>query len=196
MNYLTINEIKDKCIVTYNNMMLLPLNSEHIENLRNWRNDETQTEFLRKIDYITKEKQLQWFHKYKEDETQIVFAIYENEKLKRMVGSVSLYNINLTKGTSEIGRIQIGDPEAHGLGLGRTSLVGAIKVAFQCLGIQKIEASVHKDNIAAHKNDMKIGFRIVGEIVSVVGGKEDLIEMTEEDAIKANEYYHLIKIRI
>lgn len=175
-------------------MMLLPLRKDHIENLRIWRNDASQTEFLRKLDYITEEKQLQWFQKYCEDETQIVFAIYEIKELNRMVGSVSLYNINLATGTSEVGRIQIGDCEAHRRGLGRTSLVGAIKVAFQCLGIKKIIASVHKDNIAAHSNDLKIGFRIVGEIDSAIGGKEDLIEMTEEDAIKANEYYHLINI--
>lgn len=196
MKHLTINNIKDKCIVTYNNMMLLPLNKEHIENLRNWRNDKTKTRFLRKIDYITKEKQLLWFQKYREDETQIAFTIYENEKLKRIVGSVSLYNINLNKGTSEVGRIQIGDSEAHGIGLGKNSLLGAIKVAFQCLEIQKIEASIHKDNIASHKNSMKIGFRIVGEIDSAVGGKEDLVEITEEDAVRENEYYHLIRIEV
>lgn len=195
IDMLTVNNIKEKCIVTYGNMMLLPLNKGHIEKLRNWRNDDNQTEFLRRIDYITEEKQLEWFQKYCVDETQIVFAIYENEELNRMVGSVALYNIDLEKRTSEVGRIQIGDHEAHGKGLGRTSLVGAIKVAFQCLGIRKIEASVHKDNIAAHRNDMKIGFRIVGEVESVVGGKEDLIEMYEEDAIRANEYYHKIDIK-
>ena len=130
------------------------------------------------------------------DDTQIIFSIYETGSLNRMVGSVALYNINLEKGTSEVGRIQIGDPEAHGKGLGRVSLVGTIKVAFKCLDITKIEASVHKENVQAHHNDIKIGFRIVGEIDSIVGGKEDLIEMTEEDAIKANAYYNDIEIKL
>lgn len=189
-----VDLIKKLCVVEYKNMRLVPLVSDDIENLRKWRNDEEQTQFLRKIGHITKEAQMAWFQDYLKDDTQIIFSIYETELLNRMIGSVALYNINLEKGTSEVGRIQIGVPEAHGKGLGRISLVGAIKVAFQCLGITKMEASVHKDNVQAHHNDMKIGFRIVGEIDSVVGGKEDLIEMTEEDAVKANSYYNDIKI--
>ena len=189
-----IKSIKNKCEVICGNMILTSLDKGDIELLRKWRNDTTQTKFLRKIDYITSEAQVKWFDSYLNDDTQIVFAIHETKELNRVVGSVSLYNINLEKLTCEVGRIQIGDPEAHGMGLGRKSLVGAIKVAFRCLGIKKIEASVHKDNIQAHTNDIKIGFRIVGEIDSVVGGKEDLIEMTESDAISANSYYDEIDI--
>ena len=189
-----INRIKKECEIDYDNMKLTSLDKGDIEYLRKWRNDTTQTKFLRKIDYISEDAQKKWYKSYINDDTQIVFVIHEVEKLRRVVGSVSLYNIDLEKSTCEVGRIQIGDSEAHGMGLGRKSLVGAIKVAFKCLGIKKIEASVHKDNIQAHTNDIKIGFRIVGEIDSVVGGKEDLIEMIESDAISANPYYDDIRI--
>lgn len=191
-----IDKVKNDCLVEYRNMKLTPLSQTDIEKLREWRNDKNQTAFLRQIDYITPEMQQNWYEKYLKDDSQIVFAIHETDELKRIVGSVSLYNINIEKKTSEVGRIQIGDIDAHGRGLGRTSLIGAIKVAFRCLDIEKIEASVHKDNVQAHTNDMKIGFRIVGEIDSVVGGKEDLIEMFEEDARRANAYYDDIRISI
>ncbi len=191
----SVIDYKHDFSVEYKNVKLVSLEKNDIEMLRKWRNDPTQTKFLRDIGYITEEAQLKWYEEYLKDESQLIFSINETQKLNRMIGSVALYNIDSFKQTCEVGRIQIGDSEAHGMGIGRISLVCAIKVAFKCLGINKIEASVHKDNVQAHTNDLKIGFRIVGEIDSVVGGKEDLIEMFEEDAVSANPYYNDIAIK-
>ena len=192
----SFSEIKNNCVAKYKNMELKPLTKDDIENLRQWRNDPSQTQFLRQIGHITPEMQLNWYNDYLEDQSQIVFAIHETESINRMVGSVALYGIKMDEHVCEVGKIQIGVPEAHGKGLGRVSLVAAIKIAFRCLGIEKIVASVHQQNVQAHTNDLKIGFRIVGEIDSVVGGKEDLIEMLEEDAQRANKYYEDIELSI
>ena len=40
--------IKKSCVVEYKNMRLVPLSANEIENLRKWRNDQEQTQFLRK----------------------------------------------------------------------------------------------------------------------------------------------------
>ena len=165
-----------------------------LELLRKWRNDEETTKFLRKIDYITEDMQKNWFNSYLENEDELFFAIRDTNTLNRTVGSLALYEWNKEDKTCEIGKIQIGDVEAHGKGIGRKTLVMAMKIAFRAIGINKILASVHPDNVQAYHNDMKIGFRVIGETDSVVGGKELLLEMLEEDVKRANEYYDEIEI--
>lgn len=176
----------------YGNVLLRPLEAGDIENLRVWRNNTYQTRFLRPIGHITPEMQQQWFEKYLTNENEITFAIVETKDLNRMVGSVALYDFN--GGIAEIGKIQIGDPEASGRGIGRISLVMAMRIGFRQLGLKKIVASVHQENISAHKNDMRIGFQIVGNHPSVVGGLEDEIEIDEQRLIKINPYASEIKL--
>ncbi len=178
----------------YKNIKLRPLGNSDIEKLRIWRNDAEATKFLRPVGQITEEMQQNWFNSYIKDIEQIIFAIEETDTLKRMVGSLALYDIDKKNKTCEIGKIQIGDPDAHGKGIGRYSLVAAMKIAFELIGISTIVGEVHRDNIQARTNDLKIGFKIVGEQKSVVGGIEDLLEIKPEDAKQVNSYYDQIKI--
>lgn len=173
-------------------ILIRQLSEDDIELLRAWRNDRENTKFLRDIGYITEEMQLKWYKGYLDNEHDLVFAIEDTGELKRVVGSLSLYDWNKDTNTCEIGKIQIGDSAAHGKGIGRKALVMAMKIAFQKLGITKIVASVHPDNVQAYHNDMKVGFRVIGEIPSVAGGNELLLEMFEEDARSKNPYYDRI----
>ena len=109
-----------------------------------------------------------------------------------MVGSLSIYDIK--DGRAEIGKIQIGDQEAHGKGIGRTSLVIAMKIGFELLGLYEIYASVHQDNIAARTNDLRIGFKIVGKHPSCVDGLEDELIIHRKELYEYNENVDLIKI--
>lgn len=179
---------------SYGNVRLRPLKREDIENLRVWRNDAVKTRFLRPIGHITPEMQEKWFENYLNNEQEIVFAIDEIQDLNRMVGSVSLYDFN--GDVAEIGKIRVGDPEAAGRGIGRASLVIAMHIGFEKLGLNKIIASVHQENVAAHKNDMKIGFRIVGNHPSVVGGIEDEIEMDAARLAEVNTYVPNIQLDV
>lgn len=170
---------------------LRPLEKEDIELLREWRNNAKESRFLRNVGYITPEMQEQWFESCMADPCELVFAIID-QQLDRVVGSVSLYDLNREEHTAQIGKIQIGDPEAHGKGIGRKALVMAMRIGFQYLQLDKILSSVHPDNIQAHTNDMKVGFRITGQCPSVAGGMEDLIEIDEKAASAANPYYYQI----
>lgn len=176
----------------YKNVELKPLIEDNIENLRIWRNNAEQTKFLRKIGVITPEMQKCWFENYLDNERDITFGIYETDELNRLVGSLSIYDIEGNR--AEIGKIQIGDSEAHGRGIGRISLVIAMKIGFELLGLEEIYASVHQDNIAARSNDLKIGFKIVGNHPSCVGGLEDEIIINKEELYAANDYCKDIKI--
>lgn len=186
--------MKHNYSAAYANVLLRPLCSEDIENLRIWRNNAQQTKFLRPIGHITPQMQQAWFDSYLEDPDMLVFAIVENRDLNRMVGSVALYNFKGNE--AEVGKIQIGDPEASGRGLGKTSLVLAMWIGFKKMGLKKIVGAVHQENIAAHKTDMKIGFRIVGNHLAEVGGLEDDIEIDEARLCEINPYTAEIKLDV
>ena len=177
----------------YEDVRLRPLEESDIEALRIWRNDAKSNRFLRDVGYITQEMQRQWFEQYKNNENELIFAI-DDMDLNCMVGSISLYDICRERHLASIGRIQIGDCRAHGKGLGRKSLVMALKCGFHFLGLEKVAGSVHPENVQAYTNDMKVGFRIVGQCASVAGGMEDRIEITEKETEKVNKYYFRIML--
>lgn len=175
----------------YKNLELRPLAEEHIENLRVWRNDKDEVKYLRQIDYISPEMQNAWFEKYKKDEDIISFAIYETDELNRMVGALSLYDFK--EDVVEIGKIQVGDKDAQGKGIGRISFVMLLKLAFEVFKVKKVIATVNVDNIPARKSYFRIGFKIVGQH-KLDFGIEDEIEIDKDTLIKNNEIYHKIQI--
>lgn len=159
----------------FDNIRLRPLGVDDIELLRKWRNDKSQTTFLRNIGEISVEAQKKWFKSYLEDDSQIIFAIEETKELHRMVGSVALYEINKANRTAEIGKIQIGDSSAHGKGIGYKSFLLAMSIGFRYLSIREFHLDVHQQNIAALSIYVKAGFTICGSHDFAGGGKE--IEM-------------------
>lgn len=171
---------------SYDNVRLRPLEKNDIENLRVWRNDKTKTQFLKPIGEITPDMQQKWFENYLDNPDEITFAIEETQGLNRLVGSLALYNFHGNK--AEIGKIQIGDSEANGRGIGRKSFVMAMWIGVKKLGLKKFVASVHRENVPAHLNDMRIGFLIVGEHEAQMGGIEDEIEIDEKRLVEINPY--------
>lgn len=174
-----------------NEIELKQVMENDIELLRRWRNDKETTLYLRNVGYITNEMQRNWYEKYLDDSTEMIFGIYD-KNLDCMVGSVALYGIDRERKEASIGKIQIGDSRVHGKGIGRKSLVMAMKIGFRMLGLKKITATVHPDNVQAYTNDMKVGFNIVGKCPSVVCGEEYMLEISDEDVSKKNNYYYEI----
>lgn len=170
----------------YKNILLRPLMHDDIESLRVWRNDRQATRFLRQIGYITPEMQEKWYETYLENKKEITFAIVETEDIGGIIGSISIYDI--AGDTAEFGKLQIGEHRAHGRGIGSLATTMALLIAFDKIGVTRIVGCVHQENIAAHKSYMRIGFRITGEQQSVVGGKEDLLEIDEETLLRVNKY--------
>lgn len=170
----------------YENILLRPLEEKDIEHLRNWRNNKEQTKYLRPIPHITPEMQRNWFQKYRENPDEIVFAIVETRDLNRIIGSVAIYEFGQT--CAEVGKIQIGDPEAFGRGYGRIAMTMAVWVGIQKLGLEKLVASVHRENLSAHKSYMRMGFRIVGDHPAVMGGVEDEIEIDGQRLAEVNPF--------
>jgi len=152
--------MKHNITVEYNHVLLRPLHESDLESLRVWRNDANNSKFLRRLDYISSQIQLKWFEQDNLDVNCYTFAIEETQTLKQLVGSVALYN--LEDDTSEFGRMLIGDTKAHGRGIGFLGTVLLLHVGFTKLGLQRIIAEVHEDNVPALKNYQKAGFVIYG----------------------------------
>lgn len=147
--------------ISIDNVDIRPLRKDDIEFLRNWRNNPDNTRFLSQIPFITPEMQKSWFEKYLSDNDEIIFAIVENQKLNRIVGSFSLYNFG--EDDVEFGKILIGDPEAHGRNIGFNTLTAAKDIAFNMMKKKSVKLHVFKDNIPAVKIYTKAGFKIISE---------------------------------
>lgn len=148
----------------YKNVEIRQLNENDIEYLRNWRNNPDNTAFLRKIPYISPEMQSKWFQSYLSDETEMAFAIDEIDKIHRVVGSLALYNFSGVQ--AEVGKILVGEPNAHGLNVCVNALNAVMEITRRELSLQKIFLHVYKDNIPAVKVYKKAGFLIDSEYIS------------------------------
>lgn len=140
------------------NVLIRPLYLEEIDKIRSWRNNSENTQYLRQIPYITPEMQLIWYENDLLDQDCMTFAIVETVNLNRIVGSFSIYDFK--EDQVEIGRILVGDPEAHGRSIGANAFKAAVKVAFDVLQKEKVVLHVFSDNVPAVKSYIKAGFVI------------------------------------
>jgi len=166
---------------------------DDLEFLRTWRNDTELTKYLSNLDYITQDKQLKWYEQDIKETDCYTFAIEETELLKRIVGSVALYNLN--KQTSEFGRIIIGDKEARGKGMGFLATVLCLYLGFTEIGLERIMANVHEDNAVAIKAYKRAGFKICGQHVYEYGGYELEIAITKVDFSKVHDFLSKITVQ-
>lgn len=146
--------------IEQNNVILKPLSINDIQKLRIWRNNPENTKYLRQIPYITEEMQITWFKKYLENNDEYCFAIFSKE-LNKVVGSVSLYNF--TNNQAELGKLLIGDHEAHGKKIGYNAVVAARNLAINKLHLKKVILHVYKDNKGAFKIYKSAGFKVIQE---------------------------------
>lgn len=144
---------------SFKNVSIRPLSENDIEFLRKWRNDDSNTKYLRKLPYITPEMQRSWFEKYLLNEDEICFAIDETEVLNRIVGSLSLYEFRNSQ--AEFGKILIGDQEAHGKSIGVNSITALMYIAFVKLRLDKVVLHVYAENKGAVHVYEKVGFSVV-----------------------------------
>ena len=175
--------MKHSFYTRFKNVMLRPIEEKDLELLREWRNDpEISTEFLTKLDYITPEKQLEWFKRDLENTNCYTFAICECDQLNEIIGSVALYNFSGKQ--VEFGRFLIGHQEARGKGLGVKVVCLCLFMGFTMLGANEIVAVVHEDNIAAVTVYTRAGFDIVGKRLLPDGSGHEL-----EIMVKKNDFF-------
>ena len=160
--------MKHKYAASYSFLQLRPLQKEDLESLRCWRNNAETSAYLRKMDYITQEKQVLWYKNYLTLPNFYFWSILKN---KTLLGALSIYNVSGNQ--AEIGKIMIGDESERGKGYGYTAFVMAMKIGFNLLQLDSYRLFVHDNNSAALRVYTKIGFNIVekfnnGELEMVI----------------------------
>jgi ribosomal-protein-alanine N-acetyltransferase len=125
--------------------------------------------FLWDIPYpYTREKALEFVNSSKrtfKSLEAVNFAIEYNsdfETRKKVIGTISLKNINLTTKVSHIG-YWLGE-QYWGMGLGTESVCLVINYAFSAIGLEKICAFVYPDNKGSIRVLEKSGFKIGGQV--------------------------------
>jgi len=181
--------MKHTLSAVFKNVRLRPVREEDLEPLRLWRCDEKATKYLTKIDHITPKKQREWFESDNANQHCYTFAIEETQTLKRMVGSVALYNIDGF--FANFGRFLIGDLEARGKGIGSLGTILCLYIGFTELGLKTVTAHVHEENTAAIKAYEKGGFAVTGEHLCTSVGKELEIAVKRDKFLELHNYLHI-----
>ena len=83
-------------------VVLDPVNTEDLEQFRNWRNDPDLRKYFREYREISDEMQTRWFDKTINDQNQVNFSIKEKQT-KKLIGHCGLYYINWRARHGEFG---------------------------------------------------------------------------------------------
>lgn len=178
----------------YAGVKIRQIEPRDLEKLRVWRNDNSNSRYLRQIGVISPEMQTSWYLKYLNDPSIISFAIEETKELKRLVGSVSIYDFDGT--SSNCGKTMIGDINARGRNLGGRGEILALHVGFQTRGINNYHTEVAKENIASIKMTADfMGFSQIGMRVNSDGIVENLYYLTRDDFYKKHPYLLNVEIQ-
>ena len=161
-------------ILELSHVRLRPVGPLDLELIRNWRNQDHIRRFFLQQEIIESSQQLLWFHEYLKKNDDLMFIIEETEELKRSVGTVALYDIDLKALEAEFGRFMLGDMQARGRGIGQNVLKQISEFGFTEFGLNRINLEVLADNKKAIKLYEKCGFCTVSQ--SYRNGKS-LIQM-------------------
>lgn len=147
--------MKHEHVVLKQSLKLRPVVYSDLEQVRNWRNQESIKRWFNNQEIISAKEEEKWFEKYLQTPDDIMFIV-EWEDCK--VGTVALYHINNKSRTAEFGRLMIGEDWARGLGLGKQITQTVCEFGFEVLGLNMIRLEVFKDNLRAIKIYEALGF--------------------------------------
>ncbi len=155
--------------------------------LRLWRNNSVNSKYLTELPYITRESQQKWYERTFEIYDEYVFGIEEISELQCLVGSLAIYNI--TEIDAEVGKILIGNKNAHGKKVGVNSLSALLDFSFNQLKLKSVYLHVYKENIPAVKVYTQVGFSVEKEYI--INGKIELkMSISQTEFFNRKETYN------
>jgi len=140
------------------NILFIPLNTEHLEIIRTWRNSEDVSKFMYTNDYISEEQQLNWYNKVSDDSSQKHWIIKKGEVY---IGLISLYSIKPNFKTA-FWAFYIGDDNARDSGIGAKIEFKFLNFYFNDFGFNKLICEVLPFNDKVIRLHEKFGFRREG----------------------------------
>ena len=131
---------------------LAPLQEEHVQLLRDWRNEESNRKWLQYQEIISESEQLNWFRSLDPSNFQL-FIIFHQEK---PIGEIHLKNIDLELRSAESGIMM--DPLAKGTGMAFSASLLLLDYAFDQLELDQLLAKVNRENNEVKKYNEFLGF--------------------------------------
>lgn len=154
--------MKYKDCLIEQDIYLREINKDESELYRALRNREDNCHFFMNEQLITEEMQKKWYDSYLENDTEIMFSIYE-KKTNFFLGAVSLYHIDSMEHRAEVGRIIVDKQIASGKGYAAQAIHGIVQYGCSSFGIKEYVAEVIKGNYASYRSFEKNGFLLVKE---------------------------------
>lgn len=136
---------------------LRPLTSKLAEQLRMWRNQPENLQWMDFQQQINQEEQRSWFRNLDWKKNQY-FGIFAQQ----LIGFIHLKNINEINQEAEAG-ILIGNSEATGTGVALKASVLLLDYAFEVLQLKKITAKTACQNDIARSYNAFLGFQLEKE---------------------------------
>ena len=163
----------------YEGITLVPIETEDLELLNKWKNDEDVYKYLGGgFKPVSISQQKKWIDKVTDNTSENQRYIIKNaEGIK--VGFIGLYNISPVHRTCSLG-VYIGEKEFWGQKIATRAYKIIENYAKNYLNIRKIHLEVVEKNISAIKMYENLGFKIVGNLEKeryINGDYENLLIM-------------------
>jgi RimJ/RimL family protein N-acetyltransferase len=144
------------------NLFLIPLEQEHIEIIRGWRNDKDIKKSFFSYDLINKVQQQNWFEQYCKDNKQLIFAIIDNYN-ESFIGTIGFNAIDHFNQRAELGTL-IGNKEYWGKGYASEALFKLLEYSFNEMNLNRVYSYIIEFNVGSIKKNEKLGFKIEGKL--------------------------------
>lgn len=132
------------------------LDISHTDIIVEWRSDRENIRHFRNPVPLTKQSHLEWFEKYKSDDTRSNFVISVKESGKE-IGCVSASDIDIRGNSCEVS-YAIFDKSERGKGYGSEAVRAFINYCGTVYGVVHFTAEIYDDNIASIKLATSLGF--------------------------------------
>lgn len=139
-------------------MRLLPVEVDHIELIRTWRNSPQVNEGMIWREPITPEMQQTWYKKISKDANAAYFII-EEQAGGTPVGVVDIKKIDQRHRNAEWG-IFMGESAHRGQGFATEAACLLLHHAFKQLKLHKVKATLLADNTASIRFHKSLGFKL------------------------------------
>lgn len=93
----------------------------------------------------------------KENAFRYIYKVVDTE-LGKVVGHISLGNVDRVNHSARVGKVLVGAPEARGKGIGLEMMKAVLKIAFEELKLHKVSLGVFDFNQSAIRCYEKAGF--------------------------------------
>ena len=139
-------------------MNFVPLRSEDLELVREWRNSPEVSQYMYTENFISKEQQEKWFEKIQQDESSKYWMIkYEDKNL----GVANIVDIDRRNSKCNWG-FYLGNSSIRGKGIGAKVEFNVLNYVFEELKLNKLVGEVFSFNEKVVKMHEKFGFRREG----------------------------------